>query len=99
MTGQDMSAAKKLANHYLMAGHAIAVVCAICGLGLIIVAPLDSVVYGIVLLSLGIGIDIIVAAQCTERHHIYRRGLLSRRSRVLNARKRQPAKHRVSTHR
>lgn len=88
-----MTAARKTSSHYRTLGHVMAIVCAICGLAVIIVAPLSSAVYGIVLLSIGIGIDIIVAVHGTDSHrHTYRRTASSRRSRVLNARKRQPAR-------
>lgn len=91
--GFDMTTgSRKISGQSLKLGHGIAIVCAICGLALIIVAPLDSVVYGIVLLSIGIGIDIIVAVQCSGHQLTYRRGFSSRRSRVLNPRKRAPAR-------
>jgi hypothetical protein len=74
-----------------MLGHGLAVLCAICGLGLIIAAPIDSVVYGIVLFSIAIGIDIVVAVHCPDSHN-YRRRVSNPRSRVLRARKRQTDK-------
>jgi hypothetical protein len=86
-----MTVTRKIGGHRLMLGHGLAIVCAVCGLGLIVAAPLDSVVYGIVLFGVAVAIDIIVAVHCPDSHHDRRRAS-NRRSRVLHTRKRQPAR-------
>ena len=79
--------ARKFADHCSMLGHGLAITCAISGLGLIIAAPLESVVYGVALFGVGIALDIIVAVNCHDSHN-YRRRVSNARSRALHARKR-----------
>ena len=83
----NTAVARKMGGHFMMLGHGLAILCAICGLGLVIAAPLDSAVYGVVLLGMAIGIDIVVAVHCHDSHN-YRRRVSNGRSRTLRARKR-----------
>jgi hypothetical protein len=46
--------------------HGIAIMCAVCGLGVIVIAPLSFVVYGLVLFGAAIALDVILGAQCRE---------------------------------
>ncbi len=47
--------------------HGIATLLAVCGLGMIIVAPLDFALYGIAMFGLAIALYVIVAAQCHDK--------------------------------
>lgn len=78
---------RKFAEHSAMVGHGLAIACAIAGLGLIVAAPLEMVVYGVALFGLGIAVDVIVAVNCHDSHN-YRRRVSNGRSRALRARKR-----------
>ena len=78
---------KKFSDRYLLLGHGLAIACAISGLGLIVAAPLDSVVYGVTLFGIGIGLDVILAVHCHDSHN-YKRRVSNGRSRALRARKR-----------
>ncbi|MEO7726377.1 MAG: hypothetical protein ABIS45_03940 [Burkholderiales bacterium] len=65
----NIMTAKKIANHCSVIGHGLAIACALCGLGLIVAAPLASVVYGVILFGAAIAIDVIVAVNCPDRPH------------------------------
>ena len=77
---------KHCGHPWTVLGHAVAVFCAICGVVLIVAAPLESVVYGIALLGAAIALDVVVAVHCSN-HSNYRR-VSSLRSRAAGARKR-----------
>lgn len=53
-------------KHCFVLCHGIAIVCAVCGFGLIVLASLDWVIYGIVLFGAAIALDVIVAAHCPD---------------------------------
>ncbi len=59
--------AKNFSDNCSMLGHGLAITCALCGLGLIVAAPLDSVVYGVILFGAAIAIDVIVGVNCHDR--------------------------------
>ena len=52
---------------FSIAGHVIAVACALYGLYLIVADSLDSAVYGVVLFGLAIALDVVVASRCDDR--------------------------------
>ena len=56
----------RFGEYCAFAGHGLAIFCALCGIGMIVVAPLSSVVYGIALLGLAIALDVIVAVNCAD---------------------------------
>ena len=55
---------KQFAGYCSVLTHAIAILCAVAGLGIIVAAPLDSAIYGIALIVGAIALDVIVATQC-----------------------------------
>ena len=63
----------RFGDYCAYAGHGLAIFCALCGIGMIVVAPLSSVVYGIALVGLAIALDVIVAVNCADSPAAIRR--------------------------
>lgn len=78
---------KRVGHYCSVLVHGIAIGCAVCGIVVIVVAPLASVVYGIALFAAAIVLEVILAGHCPDNPH-YRRRVSNPRSRLVRARKR-----------